>query len=64
MIGLLARETIGLMRAYRCQHEWVRLNDQEEQCTRCTIIATQDGKKTLAVAAARFRGRPVEQGGE
>ena len=64
MIGLLARETILLRRSYDCAHEWVpyaqeQPGSQEEQCVKCTIIATPEGKQHHARMAARFHGRPV-----
>lgn len=46
-------ETIQLMRAAKCQHEWAKLNDTEDQCTYCTVIATEEGKRRLEVMARR-----------
>jgi hypothetical protein len=57
MIGLLVRETVALIRAYRCEHEWSPINAVEEQCEHCRIIATADGKRNLAAMAARYLGR-------
>jgi hypothetical protein len=61
MIGLLVRETIALRRAYDCEHAWQPLSDASDgaqQCSRCGVIATPEGKRELARAADRFHGRP------
>ncbi len=52
-VGGLVRETILLARANRCDHEWVSYSGTEEQCTRCAVIATEEGKKELAAMAVR-----------
>lgn len=60
MIGLLARETIALRRAYDCEHVWQSWNAAEDTCCKCGVIATPDGKKALARAADRFHGRALK----
>ena len=62
-VGIVVRETIQLQRAYACEHKWVPLNETEEQCSRCSIIATPEGKTYLARIADRFRPKPVPHGG-
>jgi len=60
VIGLLARETILLRRAYSCEHDWKPILGSplgEEQCIRCTVIVTPEGKAKLARAAAAFHGQ-------
>lgn len=58
MIGLLVRDTIALRRAFDCKHDWKSINETEEQCSHCLVIATPAGKENLAKAAERFYGRP------
>lgn len=63
-IGALVRETILLKRAYECDHEWVHHSETEDQCVRCTVIATPEGKKYLASrrsAGPRTDDRPTEK---
>lgn len=60
-IGRLVSDTIQLRRAYSCDHDWRKFSDTEEQCHKCGVICTEDGKKNLARMAARFFGRPVPQ---
>jgi hypothetical protein len=47
MIGAIVRETILMQRVKNCQHEWKKLNETEDQCCNCTVIATENGKKNL-----------------
>jgi hypothetical protein len=63
-IGLLARETILLRRAYDCAHQWEPREPGWERCVRCGIEATPDGKAHLARMAARFHGRSLVSEGE
>lgn len=56
MIGLLVRETICLIRAYKCSHTWDQINTEEEQCQHCKIIVTPEGKKNLEGMARRYNG--------
>lgn len=56
-VAALVIDTIRLRRAYDCAHDWQRLNETEEQCSKCTIIATPDGKKHLQMLSDRFHGR-------
>ena len=56
-VGGLVRETIALKRAYTCEHEWKPLNAGEDQCQRCTVIATPEGKESLARISAHYRGK-------
>lgn len=60
-VAAVVIDTIRVQRAYDCTHDWQRLNEKEEQCTKCTIIATPDGKVRLQELAARYhraKGRP------
>ncbi len=63
MIGLLVRETILLRRAYGCEHSWEKTKEckepDEEQCIKCTIVATKEGKVNLERATNVFYGRRV-----
>ncbi len=52
-VGQIVHHAIGLMRVAQCQHEWVHLNDTEDRCTRCRVIATEEGKKNLERARRR-----------
>ena len=56
-VGFLVRHTILLQRVYLCDHEWGYLNDSEEQCVRCSVIATLQGKDHLARMARTSNGR-------
>jgi len=60
-VAALARQTILLIRAYRCEphHVWRPVNETEDQCAKCGVIATATGKRNLAQMAARHFGRPV-----
>jgi hypothetical protein len=50
----IARETVFLARAYKCvPHDWERLNATEEQCKKCGIIATEQGKSHLEAESKR-----------
>ncbi len=60
IVGILVAETIALMRVYRCPHQWEKHSDTEDRCVRCGIIATEDGKKTLADESKR-RGFATER---
>lgn len=53
IVGLLVRETIALKRALRCEHDWTPLNETEDRCRLCGVIATEEGKQALARIAAR-----------
>jgi hypothetical protein len=54
IVASVAMQTIALKRALDCpQHEWVKLNDAEDQCKHCGIIATEEGKAHLARVRAR-----------
>ena len=68
-VGGLVRETVLLRRAYDCDHDWQPYAEPvppppsvgtgpAEQCTKCTVIVTAEGKKNLLAAADRFHGRP------
>jgi ribosomal protein S27AE len=57
MVGKLVRETIQLRRSYDCKHEWTRINEKEEQCSRCGVIVTEEGKKNLERMASAFHGK-------
>lgn len=53
-VGQIVRQAIQYMRVMECVHVWVRLNDTdqwgdetEDQCLKCGIIATAEGKKNL-----------------
>ncbi len=52
-IGALIAETLAMKRAAECEHDWARLNDTEEQRSRCTVIATEQDKKNLAAMKRR-----------
>ena len=45
MIGLLARGTVALRRAYDCEHVWKPWNAAEDTCCKCGVIVTPEGKK-------------------
>lgn len=51
-VGFVARANILLMRAQNCDHVWKRINDTEEQCEKCTVIVTEEGKQRLAAQRA------------
>lgn len=57
MIGGLVRETIALRRAYDCTHAWKPLNAGEDQCSKCAVIATPEGKVNLERMTRAFHGR-------
>lgn len=46
-VGMLVRSSLMILRAKSCDHVWVKLNDEEDQCQKCTVIATEAGKKNL-----------------
>jgi len=46
-VGQIVVQTIRTKRALECTHEWVKLNDTEDQCKRCGVIATEEGKRNL-----------------
>ncbi len=64
-VTAVVMDTIRLRRAYDCErdglHEWKAVTPTEEQCQRCSIIATPEGKKSLARMAAGFHGYPMRQ---
>ncbi len=48
MVDGFILQTIQLIRMCDCSHyHWVKINDQEEQCTGCAVIATEEGKRNL-----------------
>lgn len=53
IVGQVVRETLALKRALECEHEWATHSTTEEQCKRCLVIATAEGKATLARMAAK-----------
>jgi hypothetical protein len=53
-VGLLVADTIALIRAQRCDHKWAKLNEKEDKCSACGVIATPDGRRHLAAAYKRF----------
>lgn len=55
MVAGLVMQTIQLMRMKKCKHEnWEMINDNEDQCSHCGVIATEEGKKNLE----RLRTKP------
>lgn len=56
-VFFLARETVALRRAYDCTHEWVRVNETEEQCSRCGLVATEAGKANLRAMTVSWHRR-------
>ena len=60
IVAGIVMDTIRLRRAYDCErdqlHEWKPVTPTEEQCQRCSIIATAEGKESLARMAASFHG--------
>jgi hypothetical protein len=55
MVAGLVMQTIQLMRMGKCKHEnWEMINDHEDQCSHCGVIATEEGKKNLE----RLRVKP------
>jgi len=60
-VAALCIDTIRLRSAYDCEHDWQRFSETEDQCTRCSVIATPDGKVKLKQLADRFHGRPTRQ---
>lgn len=54
LVGQVCAQAIRLKRMLDCPgHEWVRLNDDEDQCRRCGVIATEEGKRNLLRMARR-----------
>ncbi len=47
MIGLLVRETILMARVFRCAHTWTKHSEAEDQCSKCGVLATPEGKAEL-----------------
>src|SRR5574343_1441647 len=58
LVSQIVSQTIGLRRALRCAHEWQYFNATEDQCTKCGVLATEEGKKNLA----RLQGTPGVEG--
>lgn len=54
-VGQLVRETLQLQRALLCDHDWKPFAGESntEQCARCEVVATPEGKKHLAALASR-----------
>jgi len=55
VIGQIVNHMVRMRRVHECEHEWKDIGGGEEQCTRCTIIATPEGKVNLARITARYR---------
>ena len=47
IVGKTVVQTIKLKRVYECNHVWEKLNDTEDQCKKCGVIVTENGKKYL-----------------
>ncbi len=48
IVGQLVRETLAISRAMVCEHDWKVHNEREDQCEKCGVIATPEGKAHLA----------------
>lgn len=60
-VGQIVADTIRFQRVTRCDHEWENLNDTEDRCPKCGVIATEAGKKNLE--RMRERERPGTHSG-